>query len=136
MYSVGLHRLRKGRSCVAKLLAHNDWVLQTLAEGRNVDVVFLDFAKASDKVDHSTLLRRVKGLGITGNLGRWMHGFLTRRVQTIETDSHKSEEALVISAVPQGSVLSPLLSLIYMGDIGKNVGDSVLTSFADDISVS
>ena len=136
LYSVGQHGFRKGRSCLSKLLSHYDWVLQNLAEGRNVDVVFLDFAKAFDKVDHGILLRRVKELGITGKLGRWMHSFLTGRVQTVVVDGHKSEEAPMISGVPQGSVLGPLLFLIYMGDIGIDVGDSVLTSFADDTSVS
>ena len=62
------HGFRRGRSCLSKLLAHYDWVLHSLAEGKNVDVVFLDFAKAFDKVDHGILLHKIKSLGITGKL--------------------------------------------------------------------
>ena len=136
LYSENQHGFRKGRSCLSKLLEHYDWVLHNLAEGRNVDVVFLDFAKAFDKVDHGILLRKVNELGITGKLGRWLHSFLTGRVQTVVVDGLKSEEADVVSGVPQGSVLGPLLFLIHMGDIGQRMEDSTLSSFADDTSVS
>ena len=94
-----------------------------------MDVVFLDFAKAFDKVDHGILLHKVKALGITGKLGVWIHAFLTGRLQAITVDGHRSEKAMVISGVPQGSVLGPLLFLIHMGDIGKRVGGSSLSSF-------
>ena len=71
LFSDKQHGFRKGRSCLSKLLAHHDWILNDLAEGRNVDVVFLD------KVDHGILLHKIKALGITGKLGVWIHAFLT-----------------------------------------------------------
>ena len=130
------HGFRRGRSCLSKLLAHYDWVLHSLAEGKNVDVVFLDFAKAFDKVDHGILLHKIKSLGLTGKLGIWIHAFLTGRLQTVTVEGHRSEEAVVVSGVPQGTVLGPLLFLIFMGDINDGIEDSSLSSFADDTSVS
>lgn len=113
------HDFRKGRSCLSKLLAHQDWVLNKLAERKNVDVVFLDFAKAFDKVDHGILLHKVKALGITGKIGKWVHAFLTNRLQAVAVDGYTSEKIPVVSGVPQGSVLGPLLFLIHMGDISR-----------------
>ena len=136
LFSDKQHGFRKGRSCLSKLLAHHDWVLNNLAEGKNVDVVFLDFAKAFDKVDHGILLHKVKTLGITGKLGVWIHAFLTKRLQAVTVDGHRSEKMPVTSGVPQGSVLGPLLFLIHMGGIGDEVEGSFLSSFADDTSVS
>ncbi|KAK8390865.1 hypothetical protein O3P69_016917 [Scylla paramamosain] len=107
------HGFRKGRSCLSKFLAYHDWVLHNLAEGINVDVVFLDFAKTFDKVYHGILLHKMSCLGIGGKLGVWTHAILT-------VNGHKSEEALVSSGVPQGFVLGTLLFLIHLGDQQKS----------------
>ena len=120
------HGFRRGRSCHSKLLAHHDWILLNLAKGRNIDVVFLDFAKTFDKVDHGILLHKIKALGITGKMGVWIHAFLTGRLQAVTVDGWKSQEAEVISGVPQGSVLGSFLFLIHMGDIGERVRGSFL----------
>lgn len=136
LHSNNQHGFRKGRSCLSKLLEHFDWLLENLAAGKNVDVVFLDFSKAFDKVDHGILLHKLKTLGIKGKLGIWLYHFLTERVQVVTVDGHQSSEASVISGVPQGSVLGPLLFLIHMGDIDEGVRSSVISSFADDTTVS
>ena len=81
-------------------------------------------------------LHKIKALGITGKLEVWIQEFLTDRLQSVSVDGHRSEEAEVISGVPQGSVLGPLLFLIYMGDIGEGIKYSSLSSFADNTSVS
>ena len=130
------HGFRKGRSCLSNLLTHYDQLLHNLAEGKNTDVVFLDFAKAFDKVDHGVLLHKLKSLGITGKLGLWLHSFLVGRSQSVAVDGEKSIGAIVLSGVPQGSVLGPLLFIIHLGDIDGNVGSSVLASFADDTNIS
>lgn len=130
------HGFRKGRSCLSNLLAHYEWLLQGLAEGRNVDVVYLDFAKAFDRVDHGILLHKLRAMGITGKLGVWLHGFLTRRKQAVAVDGFKSQQEEVISGVPQGSVLGPMLFLVLMADIEDAVDGSFLSSFADDTTLS
>ena len=132
----GQHGFRKGRSCLSQLLEHFGNVLGDMNKGGNVDVVYLDFAKALNKVDHNILLRKVKALGIGGRIGIWIHNFLAERTQTVTVNGAKSKKSKIISGVPQGSVLGPLLFLIMIGDINEGVQHSRITSFADDTRIS
>ena len=127
--------LRGGRSCLSQLLCHFDRITSELEKGKGVDVIYLDFAKAFDKVDHGITLRKLKLLGIKGRLGRWICSFLTNRVQSVMVEGKKSQPKPVTSGVPQGSVLGPLLFLVLIGDIDKTVASSFLSSFADDTRV-
>ena len=129
------HGFRSGHSCLSQLLAHFDHITRQLEEGKAVDVIYLDFSKAFDKVDIGLILRKLKSLGIGGNLGRWLHGFLLGRMQSVLVNGHKSSQIPVKSGVPQGSVLGPLLFLILIGDIDKEVSSSFVSSFADDTRV-
>ena len=129
------HGFRTGRSCLSQLLAHYDRVLSLLEQGLNVDVIYLDFAKAFDKLDFNITLRKLKLLGIDGKVGRWLHSFLTKRNQTVVVNGEKSDPSPVISGVPQGSVIGPLLFLVLISDIDKEVAHSFLSSFADDTRI-
>jgi len=129
------HGFRAGRSCLSQLLAHYDRVLSHLEEGHNVDVVYLDFAKAFDKLDFNITLHKLKSLGIDGKIGRWIHSFLTGRHQRVVVNGVMSKLAAVLSGVPQGSVLGPILFLIMLGSIDKDVAHAFLSSFADDTRV-
>ena len=100
-----------------------------------MDVVYLDFAKAFDKVDLGITVRKLHQLGIRGQLGRWLLSFLTNRTQTVVVNGKKSRPQPVISGVPQGSVLGPILFLVLLGDIDSEVANSFLSSFADDTRV-
>ena len=126
------HGFRKGRSCLTQLLAHHDNILNLLEQGYNVDVVYLDFAKAFDKVDHNILLHKLKNLGINGKTLRWIQNFLQERVQRVVVNGMLSTPHQVISGVPQGSVLGPLLFFFLIGDIDDGVLHSLIASFADD----
>ena len=101
------HGSRSGHSTLSQLLDHQDYILSTLEEGHNLDVVYLDFAKAYDKVDHSVLLHKIRALGIEGKLGSWIGSFLLDRTQEVKVEGSKSRKEKVISGVPQGSVLGP-----------------------------
>ena len=129
------HGFRGGRSCLSQLLEHFDLVTRRMEEGKTVDVIYLDFAKAFDKVDMGITLRKLKKIGINGMLGRWLHCFLTGRYQRVIVNGTKSDPVPVVSGVPQGSVLGPLLFLILIGDIDQDVATSFISSFADDTRV-
>lgn len=129
------HGFRAGRSCLSQLIAHYDKILELLDNGANVDVIYLDFAKAFDKLDFTITLEKLKALGINGRVGQWLHSFLTDRVQAVVVNGAKSQPAPVISGVPQGSVIGPLLFLILIGDIDKDIFNSFLSSFADDTRI-
>ena len=129
------HGFRSGRSCLSQLLTHYEMILSQLEEGHNVDVIYLDFAKAFDKLDFNVTLNKLKMLGIDGKIGRWIHSFLTGRHQSVVVNGEKSPPAEVLSGVPQGSVIGPILFLILIGDIDQNVAHAFLSSFADDTRV-
>ena len=131
----GQHGFRTGRSCLSQLLAHFETITKALEEGDNVDVIYLDFSKAFDKVDFLVTLKKLNSLGITGNVGKWIFSFLTGRSQTVLVNGEKSNVSEVKSGVPQGSVLGPLLFLILLGDIDKSIATAFVSSFADDTRV-
>ena len=135
LFNNSQHGFRGGRSCLSQLLSHFDRITASLEKGFGVDVIYLDFAKAFDKVDHIITLHKLKDLGIQGKLGLWIHNFLINRTQSVIVEGRKSSPKPVISGVPQGSVLGPILFLILMGDIDKNVVSAFLSSFADDTRV-
>ena len=128
------HGTRSGRSTLSQLLEHQDQILKALEAGDNIDCIYLDFAKAYDKVDHGILLKKMKMLGITGSLGRWILNFLSGRGQQTMVKGRKSETFPLISGVPQGSVMGPLLFLIFIGDISEGVSASILV-YVDDSKV-
>ena len=125
------HGFTKGRSCLTNLLDFLEEVYQKLDEGKAVDIIYLDFAKAFDKVPHSRLLVKLEACGITGNVLRWIKNWLTGRRQKVGIRGSYSSWIDVISGVPQGSVLGPLLFLIYINDIDEGV-ISKISKFADD----
>ena len=128
------HGSRANRSTLTQLIAHQDEILKLLEDGGNVDVIYLDFLKAFDKVDLGILLHKLKHLGIGGKLGRWLHSFLINRKQQVIVKGCKSEASVLISGVPQGSVLGPILFLIYLSDIGENIKADIKT-YVDDSKV-
>ena len=95
------------------------------------DAILLDFAKAFDKVPHKRLLSKLSSYGITSNTHNWITSFLSNRKQRVSVNGALSDITDVTSGVPQGSVLGPILFLLYINDINENIQSSIRL-FADD----
>ena len=132
------HGFRQFRSTLTQLLSHWDSLLDCLEQGDAVDVIYTDFSKAFDKCETNMLLHTLKECGITGRVGLWVAAFLdpATRKQAVGVEGRISEPVQVISGVPQGTVLGPILFLIHIRCIGSNLSPGTSTSsFADDTKV-
>ena len=127
------HGSRKGRSTLSQLLIHQAEIMDGLIEGNNVENIYIDFSKAYDKVDHGVLLRKIKELNIDGNLGKWIGSFISNRPQQVVVDGKKSRTEVIRSGIPQGSVLGPILFLIYIGDVCRKKGRALV--YVDDVKL-
>jgi retron-type reverse transcriptase len=92
----------------------------------------MDFAKAFDKVSHKHLVYKISYYGINCNAFHWIKDFLTDRTQTVILEGEKSNKIPVTSGVPQGTVLGPILFLIFINDLAEYIQHSTLRLFADD----
>ena len=121
----------KRKSCQTNLLeALEDWT-KLLDDGNAVDVAYLDYQKAFDTVPHRRLERKLGAYGIQGQVLKWVCDFLRGRSQQVAIGNSLSSIAKVSSGVPQGSVLGPMLFIIYVNELPSLV-NSTMKMFADD----
>ena len=131
LFSPAQHGFVTGKSCVTQLLEFMEELTESLDSVEDVDVIYLDFCKAFDKVPHRRLLKKLYNYGITGKIFSWVKEFLSDRKQRVTIKGSKSEWRTITSGIPQGSVLGPVLFLIFINDL-PDVISVCLELFADD----
>ena len=117
------------------LLRKTQQIKDAIDNGKVAVAVFVDFQKAFDTVNHKILLRKLEHYGIRGIANKWFSSYLSNRQQYVSIGGTNSETKPMLHGVPQGSVLGPLLFLIYINDLNKCIRFSTTRHFADDTNL-
>ena len=126
---------RSKHSTTHILISLTEQIREALDKGKFSCGVFIDLQKAFDTVDHEILLQKLKHYGIRGTANNWFRSYLSNRKQFVSLSGHSSILEFILHGVPQGSVLGPLLFLIYINDIPNAVSFSNPLLFADDTAL-
>ena len=125
------HGFRKQHSCETQLVNTMEELCRGLKDEQQIDALILDFSKAFDVVGHRRLMGKLEHYGVRGDTHRWIQQWLTGRSQRVVVEGESSDAVPVRSGVPQGTVLGPLMFIIYINDISDGT-DSSIRLFADD----
>lgn len=128
------HGFREGRSTQTAVLGFLKSLYQNIDKNKKCLGLFMDLSKAFDLVNHTLLLRKLEKYGFRGRLGDWLLSYLSNRKQIVEIDGKISDSLEVTCGVPQGSILGPLLFIIFVNDFPSNDNCTDIIMFADDNS--
>lgn len=134
-FSDDQHGFLRQRSTSSNLIVANDFITDGMGKGAQVDVVYTDYKKCFDRIDHRILLSKLQAAGIHGNLYRWFASYIDNRNQAVVLRGYLSQWTNIPSGVPQGSILGPLLFIIFIMDINKCFRYSKSLLFADDMKI-
>ncbi|CAG9131177.1 unnamed protein product, partial [Plutella xylostella] len=129
------HGFLKKRSTVSNLIIFNEFITSHMDNGNQIDAVYTDYSKAFDRIDHEMLLKKLLLAGIRGDLFRWFKSYISNRTQSVVLNGYMSTWKSIPSGVPQGSLLGPLLFIIFINDIDVCFNNSQFLLFADDMKV-
>ena len=121
------HGFMRSRLCSWQLLSVLHLIREAFDKNKQTDVLYLDFAKAFDTVDHATLIEKLKWYGVTGQLLDWFSDYLMERSQRVVIDGEASVRLPVTIGVPQGSLVGPLLFVIFISDFPDAIHEHTST---------
>ena len=134
LFSNDQHGFVPSRDCMTNLLLTIETLTTIIEDGGSVDTIYTDFAKTFDSVPHKRLLSKVNALGIKGTILQWINSFLSNRRQRVVVEGKSSSLENVNSGIPQGTVLGPILFVIFVNDLTGDL-TSMTKLFADDTKV-
>lgn len=134
-FSEEQHGFLKNRSTTTNLLLSHEFISRGMEQGGQVDVIYKDYSKCFDRIDHQVLLKKLFMAGIHGDLNHWFSSYIQNRTQAVVLQGYTSGWSCVPSGVPQGSILGPLLFILFIADIKHCFKHSYILLYADDMKV-
>ena len=128
------HGFRERSSCETQLASLIEDLARKTSQGKQTDLILLDFSKAFDKASHAKLLLKLHSYGIRNATLRWIQAFLSNHQQKVVIEVEESDSVPVASGVPEGSVLGRILFLTYINDLPQDIVSQVRL-FADDTAI-
>ena len=132
LLSLNQFGFREKLSTAVALARFTDTILDNMDDGQLTGVAFLDLSKAFDTVNHSRLILKLKSIGFSSHVCEWFESYLTHRCQVTVVDNYKSSVKPVNVGVPQGSILGPLLFIIYVNNLPNCITSCKISMYADD----
>ena len=129
------HAYRKSHSTATSLIETTDFIHKHLDEGKLVSLVSTDLSKAFDTLSHDLLLNKLRDMGFARTSTTWLKSYLSNRTQQVKINRITSSNETTKAGVPQGSILGPILFIVFTADLHHHLSDLKIVSYADDTQI-